>query len=307
MVRFHHILLLGFSGSLIGLGAAVLLSGCILDQKGKINQENQPPVINLPPNQEVDTEKLRKGIREDTRQEVLATSTSTAAQMTGAVNASVSKLADKLTGLEANIKAVMENTVNLNAQASAELRAKLEASLQVVTDLRAELKIINEFNTKFEARINADISAIKDLKAQIGQLNTQLNAQLSAMANAQAGLLNKIESTIETTTATAGGDVNFLPKEAVEIMVNRERSFTYIIGAIMGAITLAIGWIGRMARLREKNRTIEEQAERKRTTGLLMTVLGMLPEGQAEKVKEIKAQMPAPTKPDKATMFNLHS
>lgn len=283
----------------------LLLSSCFLDQKGKINQENSPPVIHLPPNQEVDTEKLRQGVKEDTRQEVIASSTSTAAQMTGAVNTSFSKLADKLTGIEASLKVAIENTLTVNTQASAELRAKLETMLTVLTEIKVSFKMITTFNTNLEAKISADASLIRELHARVDNLNAQLSAQLTAVAGAQAGLLNKIENI--STTATAGGDVNFLPKEAVEIMVNRERSFTYIIGAIMGAITLAIGWVGRMARLREKNRTLAEREERQRTAELLTTVLGMLPEGHASKVEEIKAQLPAPTPEEKATMFNLHS
>lgn len=281
----------------------VLLAGCI-GQKGDLSQHTQAPVIQLhPKTEEVDTSELRKGIKED----IVATSNSTANQMTGALNASVSKIAEKLNGVEANLQATMNNTVNLNAQANAELRAKLETSLTAVAELKAELKIINQFSADFKAKIEGDVSAIKDLKAEIGQLNTQLQAQVAASANGQMGLLNKIKSAVENTTTTAGGDVNYLPKEAVEIMVGRERSFTYIISAIMGAITLAISLIGRMARLREKNRTIAEREERQRATELLTTVLGMLPEGQADKVKEIKAQLPAVKPMDKATMFSLHS
>jgi len=71
---------------LLGL---LLLSGCVLDQKGRIDQPMAPPVINVPPAQKVDTAELRQGIKDD----ITASSNATANQMTGAVNASVSKLA----------------------------------------------------------------------------------------------------------------------------------------------------------------------------------------------------------------------
>lgn len=279
----------------------VLLFGCIAGQKGDINQDYPlPPVVDPTLGREVVMDKLRKDIKED----ITTSSNATATQMTGAVNASVSKLAEKLVGLEASIRASIKATFTANTQANAELRAEMQNMLQVITALKIELKMINEFNTKLEARINADISVVKELKSQIGAMTAKLDSQV----NGQAGLWAKMESKMESITNTAGRDINnYLPREAVDVMMDRERSFTYTIGAIMGAITLAIGWIGRMARLREKNRTIMEREERQYTARLLTTVLGMLPEGRASEVEEIKAKLPPLRPMEKATMSGFHT
>lgn len=257
-----------------------LLVGCIAGQKGDLSQQNSPPIVKVMPAKEVDTEKLRKGIKEDTRQEVIASSTSTAAQMTGAVNASVSKLAEKLTGVEANLTATMNNTANLNTQANAELRAKFDASLTAITTLKAELSIANEFNAKLESKIDLDANLIKDLKAQIGQLNTQLTAQMSAVANGQVGLSNKIESTMETVTATAGRDVNYLPKEAAMVMIANEKANARVIVAIVsilaGVISGAIAWLGRIMYKRA-------DAERQLVNSLLLEVTSKMSPSEAER------------------------
>jgi hypothetical protein len=234
---------------LLGL---LLLSGCVLDQKGRIEQPMAPPVINVPPAQKVDTVELRQGIRDD----ITASSNATANQMTGAVNASVSKLAEKITGLEANLSAVMNNTATLNTQASADLRARLDASVSAVAEMKATLSMVNEFNAKMENRIAADVSLIRDLKAQIGELNTKLEATV----NGQVGLTNRIESKLEN--LTAGRDINQMPRETVEVMLGSYRMIMYIVGSLLSAITAIAGYAYRNAKKREQNQS-----------DLLMTVL----------------------------------
>jgi hypothetical protein len=261
--------------------ATVLLVSCIGDQKGKQDQVAQPPIINVPPSQTVDTDKLRAGIKDD----ITASSNNMANQLTGAVNAPIAKLAEKLTGLEATIQMEIKNTLSVNTQASADLRAKLEAMMTVLTEIKVSFKMITEFNIGIDSKISADASLIRELQAKIDSLN----AQIAGMANGQVGLSNKLDSTIAN--LTAGRDVNYLPKEAVQIMLDREKTFMYIIGSIMGVITVAIGWIGRNARERERLRTQEEREERQAATSLLMEALALLPDTKAKDVQRIKARL----------------
>jgi hypothetical protein len=260
-----------------------LLPSCVLDNNSRTDQDVSPPIINVPPSEKLDTTELRQGIKDD----IVASSNATSSQMTGAVNASISKLAEKVVGLEAAITTAITATANVNIQASADLRAKLEASLTAVAEIRTELKMTNEFNAKVETRIQADASLIRDLHAKVDTLNAQLTSQIAGMANGQAGLLNKIDSRLEQVSSTAGRDVINFPPEAVEIIV-----------ALLGVAVIAIGWIGRNARLREKLRTDEEKDERKILSDLLMETLAMLPESRSREVRDLKEKIANRTRID---------
>jgi outer membrane murein-binding lipoprotein Lpp len=281
----------GFFRPLVLL-AVLLLSGCIGDQKGSQDQVAQPPIINVPPSQTVDTDKLRAGIKDD----ITASSNNMANQLTGLVNVPIAKLAEKLTGLEATIQTEIKNTLSVNTQASADLRAKLEAMMTVLTEIKVSFKMITEFNTSLDIKMSADASLIRDLQAKVDTLNAQLSAQIAGMANGQVGLLNKIESKLEQVTNTAGHDINYLPKEAVQIMLDREKTFMYIFGAIMSAITIAIGWIGRNARERERLRADAEKQERKMVSDLLMEALAMMPESKAKDIRDLRAKIASRTR-----------
>jgi len=261
----------------------VLLPGCVLDNNSRTDQDVSPPIINVPPSEKLDTTELRQGIKDD----IVASSNATSSQMTGAVNASISKLAEKVVGLEAAITTAITATANVNTQASADLRAKLEASLTAVAEIRTELKMTNEFNARVETRIQADASLIRDLHAKVDTLNAQLTSQIAGMANGQVGLLNKIDSRLEQVSSTAGRDVINFPPEAVEIIV-----------ALLGVAVIAIGWIGRNARLREKLRTDEEKDERKILSDLLMETLAMLPESRSREVRDLKEKIANRTRID---------
>ena len=261
----------------------ILLSGCILDNNSTTKQDVPPPIINVPPNQKVDTTDLRQGIKDD----IVASSNATSSQMTGAVNASISKLAEKIVGLEAAITLAITNTLTVNSQASAELRAQLQATLQMLTEIKVSFQMITTFNTSMEAKFSADASLIRDLNAKVDTLNAQLTSQIAGMANGQVGLLNKIDSRLEQVTSTAGRDITYFPKEAVEL-----------IAIIMGVVVVGIVWIGRNARLREKLRADEERDERKILSDLLMETLAMLPESRSKEVRELKDRLANRTRID---------
>lgn len=240
--------------SLLFLLLSLLLPGCIADQANRQNNTAPQvgPIINIPTSKvlaEADLIKEREDIKSTLRQEILASSNNTQNQLSGLVNASVSKLAEQVKGVEAN----WHNQATLTAKIAEQLSNTMTAS----AELKAELKVQMQANL--------------DARLQIEKMQTQLGVQ--------AGVLNRMETT--TNDLRAGRDVNYVPKELVEITAERERTFTYIIGGIMTLISIAIGWIGRNAREREKLRSEEERRERQQTQELLLHVLSLLPEAKA--------------------------
>jgi hypothetical protein len=116
------------------------------------------------------------------------------------------------------------------------------------------------------------------------------------MANGQVGLLNRIDSRIET--LSAGRDVNQLPKEAVDVMLGAYRMTIWLILSSLTIAIVAIAWIGRNARLREKLRADEEHDERKILSDLLMETLAMLPESRSKEIRELKDKLANRTRID---------
>lgn len=242
----------------------LILAGCIADQANRQSNiaPQVGPIINIPTPKvlaESDLIKEREDIKSTLRQEILASSNNTQNQLSGLVNASVSKLAEQVKGVEAN----WHNQATLTAKIAEQLSNTLTAS----AELRAELKV--------QAQANLDA------QLQIERMQTQLGVQ--------AGVMNRMETT--TNDLRAGRDVNYVPKEMVEIAAGRERTFTYTIGAILGLLAIAVGWLGRNAREREKLRTEEERRERQQAQELLLHVLSMLPEGKAAEVARIRDRL----------------
>jgi hypothetical protein len=218
------------------LAVLFLLTGCIADQKNR--QDNTgpapaPPVVNVtnPPAQTVDLAPLKT--------EIQTSSNQTQAQLSGLITTSISKMAEKLVGLESSISANMTNT------AVANLQAKLEATNTMVAKLEADLKVNAEVNANFQNTMKM----INDLKFQVGELNTSLKG----IAAAQVGVGNKMESLQQDVKNTAGRDVNYLPKEAVDIMRSQDRVTMYIVGGILTLLTTIAGYGYKLARQREQN------------------------------------------------------
>jgi hypothetical protein len=244
----------------------LFLAGCIADQNNR--QSNTAPqagpTINLPTPKilsEADLLQDRAAIIDRTRQDILASSNQTQNQLSGLVNASVSKIAEQVKGVEANL--------HTNMTATAKLAEQLTTTFNTAAELKAELKM--------------QVQASLDARLEIGKLQSQLGVQ--------AGLMNRMETT--TNDLRAGRDVNYVPKEMVEITAGRERTFTYIIGGILIVAVIAIGWIGRNARRREKLRSEEERRERQQAQELLLHVLSMLPEGKTEEVAQLRTRLTA--------------
>jgi predicted nuclease with TOPRIM domain len=247
----------------------VFLTGCIGDQHSGDNSpviRQDPPVINVPPSQTVDS----KGITDDIKREITTSSNATANQLTGLVNASVSKLAEKVNGIEANLSDLVKVSAKLEAklEVTNELKARLDAAVTATADLKAEMQNIVTTTASMDNRL---------------KILTDIKNEMANAASAQVGLNNKFEQKLEhleeTITATAGRDVNMLPKTAVDLIQYNLWAMITIITTLCGVASTTIAMAYRSARKREQA-----------TSNLLLKVLSMVPEQHRETVsREIDA------------------
>jgi hypothetical protein len=213
------------------------------------------------------------GIKQDLSNEIQASSNNTQNQLSGFVNASVSKLAEKLTGVEANLKdlltvnATMTNT--LNASANTEIKAKLEASIKLVSEINSQISINNQMTASLNSEFKASITAMNEMKLELGKL----------ALNAQAGIANKIQDIQTTIDSKAGRDVNYLPKEAVYIVVS-----TLALVAFVFLITVIV--VGINSRRREEQRTISERENVARWQAIALEAISGL---EPEKAKHFRS------------------
>lgn len=245
------------------------LAGCIGDQHSGDNApviRQDPPVINVPPSQTVDS----KGITEDIKREITASSNATANQLTGLVNASVSKLAEKVTGIEANLSDLVRVSAKLEAkmEVTAEMKVRLDAAMTATADLKAEMQNIVTATASMDNRL---------------KILTDIKNEMANAASAQVGLNNKFEQKLEhleeTITATAGRDVNMLPKTAVDLIQYNLWAMVAIITTLCSVASTAIALAYRSARKREQA-----------TANLLLKAMSMIPEQHRETIsREIDA------------------
>lgn len=264
------------------------LTGCVADQNNRqANENNQTgPVVNVPAPRlvpEAELEKSRADNREAThaavdkaktelRQEMQTSSNNTQNQLSGLVNASVSKVAEKLTGVEADLHVNAENTMKL--------ADKLNTTVTANAVLETKVGFQNEMIANLKIQLQQQIDIKNEMKLELDRLN----AQVQGVLGAQAGINNKIETISTNATNTAGRDVNYLPKEAVEL-------FTALLTCVFGIGVLAIGWIGRNSRLRERAHTLEEKDERQKSQEILYYVLSLLPEAKSADVNMAQARI----------------
>lgn len=252
-------------------------TGCSLtgDVSGRQGIENKPNItVNVP--QQIDPEKLKGDIESSLEDKIKIESKSVQNQMSGMLNVAEARLADKVTGVEASIRT--------------DLKSEINSRIDVATNIRAQLADQIATNVKLQTELNNQIQISNDMKVQLSAqttLMTDLRLKvegLSINVNAQVGINNKLENRVET--LSAGHDINYLPKEAVEIMVDRERSTSKIIAGILGMIMLAITVFGKFSRQREQNRTLEEREERRMMFNLLLEVLTILPASEGSKIQD---------------------
>jgi hypothetical protein len=246
-------------------------TGCV-DQKGTINQETKndikelikeacaalpSPTINVPPNQKVDTEELKK--------EINASSNNTASQMTGALNLSVSKLTDQMKGVEANIGKLLE----INNTLTATLNSKVEANATAIADFKLILQNTITLTSEVKASLQAITNIQNSMSADLKVMNS-MSADLKTNANAIAGVGIKLENLNQN--LAAGRDINYLPKEAV-----------YMVGIFIGAMVLLAALVVFLL-YKSSMKAMQLEAdkhsnERKRVNQLLVRAMAVMPIG----------------------------
>jgi hypothetical protein len=174
----------------------------------------------------------------------------------------------KLIDIKNTLSAKMDN------QIYADLKVHLQNSIEAMATINAAVESSIRVSAEFRAQVQAQFKALSDF-------NASLAGQVDGLTG-QAGVNNRIQKTLETIQqdikASAGRDVNMLPPQAVEVMMDQNKTFYMTIIGIMGAIKVlalaAFGYIYRNARLREENRT-----------KLLMVALGKMQPEDAEEIK----------------------
>lgn len=247
----------------------IFLSGCV-DQKGTINQNTKDdikeilrealqglpkPEINVPPNQQIDTGELKR--------EILASSNNTASQMTGALNLSVSKLADQFKAIEANIGKLLE----INNSLTVGLKSDVKANATAIAEFRLILQNTINLSSEIRASMQAIANVQNEMKADIKVMN-QMSAELKLNASAIAGIGNRLENLNQN--LAAGRDVNYLPKEAVEMVA-------LLVGAVVLIAALVV-YLFHNSSMQAMRLEAEKQTdERKRLNQLLMRAMAVLP------------------------------
>ena len=227
-----------------------LLAGCVADNNTRQDHAGATttsgPTIYVPPAQ-LTTEKVDTS---DITREIKASNETTQNQLSGLMTTSISKL-------ETNLKDLFKLQFDTNVNATAEFKNKMEASLSALNDMKITLS--NQMNAT--ANLETKLSVLTEIK-------TQLQAIANTNANGQAGLLNQLNQKLDSFKASFGNvghDVNMLPKQAVDIIVDTNKTWAYIFGVVCAAITSVAGLIARNSRNREEQ-----------TTRLLMSVLAKL-------------------------------
>jgi len=254
------------------LALSLCFATSCVDQNGTINQGTKndikdlireacaalpSPTVNVPPNQKVDTEELKK--------EILASSNNTASQMTGALNLSVSKLADQMKGVEANIGKLLE----INNTLTATLNSKVEANATAIADFKLTLQSTIALTSEIKASLQAITNIQNSMSADLKVMNS-MSADLKANASAVIGIGNKLENLNQN--LSSGRDINYLPKEAVEMVA------CFVGGVILLAAIVA--FLMHRSSIEAMKLEADKQAdERKKINQLLMRAMAVMPVG----------------------------
>jgi len=242
-------------------GVIIFISGCrnaaqVGGDTG--SQSITSPKIEVKVPEPFDRDKFKDDVLSSLDDHIKLETKNTQQQMTGALNVAKAKMADKVTGLETKLEGKftgIESKINSEVKANFEAKSQIDAKLSLVDDLKIKLQNQIDLNARLQSTIDAQASILSNLQFKIGEIQNSTNAQL--------GWNNTYEQRLEK--LNAGRDVNYLPKEAV-----------YIIMGILCVIMAAMAWLGKLTRQHEQNRTDVEREERKMTYNLLLEVLTSL-------------------------------
>lgn len=157
--------------------------------------------------------------------------------------------AEKLEAAKAEIVTSNNDTANVMAGL---VTASVSKVAETVKGVEATMDSVIKINVELTAKLNTQI-----------ELNTRLQAtidNLSANLNTQAGLYNKIESRLEN--IDAGRDVNYLPREAVDVIINANNLCYGIVVAVISLASTITAMSFRASRQRAEIRAKEEREER---------------------------------------------
>jgi len=276
------------------------LCGC-LDVKPRTGNEGNDTVVqpapdvhvNVPPPQTVDQEEVKSEIRKaasDVKTEVRSSANNTQSNMSGLVNASVSKLGEEITGVKAEIGDVQTDVTGIKSEVG---DIKTE-----VTGVKAEIGDVQTDVTGVKSEVGDIKTEVTGVKAEVGDVKTEVTG-VKEMVNdirlevgkinalGQAGINNKLEQIEEHVKNNAGRDVNYLPREAVKLMIG-------IITALCGLATTIVMVLGRNARIREREEADRERENVKYWQGVAMKAIGAL---DPDKSKDIGAPRSLGTPP----------
>lgn len=248
--------------------------------EGRVDQKG--PVINIPL-AELINDKVIKTTAEKTADRAAENAAAkTANAVTAQIDTKMKTVQDNITGLVTAKVEEIGKLLDIKADLSAKIENKMYASLE--SSIKNNMSAVANLQNNMNASLENTMTFRADMKTQLkafSDINAKMVGQVDGITG-QAGFNNKISKTLETVQqdirAQAGRDVNMLPPQAVEVMMNQNKTFYWtIIGilAVIMAITLsAMLYIYRNSRLREENRT-----------KLLMIALGKMDPNDAEEIK----------------------
>lgn len=233
------------------LVAIVFLTGCLLspknEHKGEVQQTGPVVTVNAPSR---DPE-LGKSVRESAegvKTEVNTRMKTVQDALSGLITGKIDELDARL-ALSAQLSAVVqaigkiETTINGNVSNSADFRAQLSAVVQAIG--------------KLETVINGNVTNSADFRAQLKGLSdnlVSLRADLRlSVDGVQTGIANRIDKVQQDIKSTAGRDVNYLPKEAVEAMEFQYKITIAVVLALKVILLTFAGYVYKSTRAREEN------------------------------------------------------
>jgi hypothetical protein len=267
------------------------LTGCIrvpigspkADQKTTDTIKLEGPVIYKQDPAEKELEKAhREKVTRDVKDQIISSTNSTKNQLSGLLTTSISKLGEKVTGVEANLSELLKIENELSIQAKAELKATIKA----VADLKLELQNTMTLNSNIKANVDSLVKMINTLTLKIGQIDTTLQAQ----AQGQVGWNNKIESKMEkwqetVSGNTVSGDMNMFPKQAVEVLESTWKTFSIILGGIIGLAGFVLSLHFKFQKDKANKQFEATEKQRERTYELLHRALMHVPPEEAHKIE----------------------
>jgi len=241
---------------------SIFLSGCIADNNSRLEKGNQEDKITI----NVPDVPIGKVV-DDVSSRVKAEMANNNSQMSGQINGMIHQI-------KTDIGKVFEKMFEVNTKINTEFNSTIQGLMKINTELRAE--------------VNIKGSLIEKLSIENAEIKTKFNAQAQMAANAQIGKNNfkqSIKELKQTFDSKAGRDVNMLPQQAVDIIIDSWKTFSAILAGIGSIIVTIITLLLRNSRIRAEQRYQLEKQQSNKMFKLLTQALLHVPPTEAEKVR----------------------